>query len=486
MNRRTTAYRIEGSVAMSHFDEDTNPISAGGEEDSSHFTTRPYTRRSVLRAGGAFGLAIAGGGLLARSGSGAIFAEEATSGSSAIQPGLGKQIANLLGVTPADTKLVANKTWKLGAALPLTGQGASYGITQGRGVHLALEHIALAGGPKINYMEMDHKSGDAATGARIGRVFGAAGVGAQITSFIAILGAEVPSIGQYKMLSFDGGGGVGAFLGKPYFWGTRAQPPQQIFGGEFAWLAKAHPAMKRVLFVYPDEGAATTADYFANINPAVKQSGQQIVASVKYPYGATDFSAAIRAIQAAPQFDVIKLVGYGTDSGYFMKQYAAAGLKTQVLGSELTSDAVTIAGQAYEGLWVAFDYFDYNHPPNPLSKIFVAAYKKKYGAMKPDNYFTANYYESTLGLWELMRRVARKGGDINSGQALQNELLANPTIKSVYGGSSSTLGSMTFNTKTHGLRSRPCGVFKINGGKPVLMATFDISPPPNYKLKIIS
>ena len=462
---------------MSDHDHDVSESSEGPEERQDL-----YTRRRLLRTGGTIGLGVAGAGLLGASGS----AAAATASASSIKPGLGKQLADLLGVTDHDAKLVANKTWKLGGCLPLTGQGASYGITQGRGVQLAIEHIALAGGPKIDYLQYDNLSGSAAAGAQIGRELGAQNVGAQMTSFIAVLGAEVPSISQYKIMTFDGGGGVGAFPGKPYYWGSRAQPPQQIFNGEFAWLAKAHPKMKRVLFVFNDEGAATTQSYLSSIKPALAKAGQTMVGQVLFPYGATDFSSTVTAIQAAPQFDVIKLVAYGTDSGYFMKQYAAAGLKTQVLGSELTKDALGIAGAAYEGLWIAFDYFDYNSPPNPLSKIFVNSFKSKWGALEPDNYFTANYYESTLGLWELMRRVARKGGDINSGTALQSALLANPTLASVYGGTSHTVGSMTFNKKTHGLISRPCGVFVVKSGNPKLLATFNLSPPPSYQLKIVA
>jgi branched-chain amino acid transport system substrate-binding protein len=448
-------------------------------EDDGHVSIeRHLSRRGLLKAGGALGVTVLGGGLLSACGSsGSSGASNATSSGGSgkgIRPGLGREVADALGVTDQDAKLAAGKTWKLGVCLPLTGQGAAYGLTQGSGVKLAAKHIALAGGPQIDYVEKDNKSGDATAGALIGRQLGASKVGAQITSFVGVLGAEVPSIGAYKIMSLDPGGSVGAYTGKPYFWGSRAQPPQDIFAGEFAYLAKAHPEMKRVFLCFPDEGDATTKSYMEAFNAAIKAGGQQIVGTAKSAYGATDYSAAIRKLKAAGQIDVVKLVAYGTDSGYFMKQYAAAGLKTQVLGSELTSDAQKIAGSAYDGMWFASDYFDASSAKNPLAKIFVREYEKRYGKLNPENYYSANYYESTLALWELARRVLAKGGDLNDGTALQNELVANPTVKSVYGGTTSEVGTMTFNTTSHGLKDRACGIFKIQGTTVTPMASFDI------------
>ena len=54
-----------------------------------------------------------------------------------------------------------------GAVLALTGTGSYYGKTMSRGLDLAAKHIEAAGGPKINLIYLDHKSGDA--GGRQGR-----------------------------------------------------------------------------------------------------------------------------------------------------------------------------------------------------------------------------------------------------------------------------------------------------------------------------
>jgi hypothetical protein len=121
------------------------------------------------------------------------------------------------------------------------------------------------------------------------------------------------------------------------------------------------------------------------------------------------------------------------------------------------------------------DIFDFQNPPNPLSKFFVESYQKKFGE-RPTMFYSPNYYETTLAFWDLTRRVAKAGGDINKGSDLQDQLMANPTFASVYGGDASTVGTFVLDKKTHSLAHRPLGLFKAKGATIGFspMATFDI------------
>ncbi|MEA2418696.1 MAG: hypothetical protein QOE60_902, partial [Thermoleophilaceae bacterium] len=76
----------------------------------------------------------------------------------------------------------------------------------------------------------------------------------------------------------------------------------------------------------------------------------------------------------------------------------------------------------------------------------------------------------------LARRVMRKGGDPNSGEALQAALTSEPTLPSVYGGSSTELGAMSWDTQTHQLDARPMSMLKITDpdGPPEIAATYGI------------
>jgi ABC-type branched-subunit amino acid transport system substrate-binding protein len=95
----------------------------------------------------------------------------------------------------------------------------------------------------------------------------------------------------------------------------------------------------------------------------------------------------------------------------------------------------------------------------------VDAYRAKYN--KDPEYYGSNYYEQVFVFWELVKRVIASGGDPSDPKALQDALMADPKFKSVYGGSATAVGEVTFDTTDHSI-SKPMGVFTVKDGKPVL------------------
>ena len=123
-----------------------------------------------------------------------------------------------------------------GAVLALTGTGSFYGKTMSRGLDLAAKHIEAAGGPKINLIYLDHKSGDAAAGKAAITELGSKNVPAKFASYADDLGVMLDGTAQYKIFTLDGGGGTSIFAqGKPYFWGTRAITPNDPLPGLFQY-----------------------------------------------------------------------------------------------------------------------------------------------------------------------------------------------------------------------------------------------------------
>jgi branched-chain amino acid transport system substrate-binding protein len=212
----------------------------------------------------------------------------------------------------------------------------------------------------------------------------------------------------------------------------------------------------------------------AKLSKILASHGMSLAAFELAPVGATDFASIISKLKAANP-DVIQLAIWGPDPGYFAKQAKAAGLKAQIIGCEYTPTAVKVAGAAYDDYWFGMDVFPFQDPPNPLSKFFVESYQKKYGE-PPSMFYSPNYYETTLAFWDLTRRVAKAGGDINKGPDLEAQLRANPTFVSVYGGDSSTLGTLVLDLKTHSVAHRPMGLFKAKGAELGFtpLATFDV------------
>jgi ABC-type branched-subunit amino acid transport system substrate-binding protein len=433
------------------------------------------TRRRLLKGAGAFALATAAAPIISACGGSSNSNTVAAVAKNGQVIGGVKvaELRNLLGITDADVKALKGKDLKLGLVTALTGSGAEYGRSQGNGFKLAVAHFQQATGLNVKTSILDHKSGDPQAGAQAIRQLGGEGYGAAMSSYAGDIGAMVPGLKQYKIMAFDPGGGTSiGFEGRPYFWGFRANTPDDTFPGLFQFAQQTMPQSKRVMLVGWDLGSALVSKEVADLKAATAQHGMQYVGVQLVKIGATDVSAVLSKIKTANP-DIISMATYGTDPGYFMKQYAQAGIKAQVIGSEFTYDAQKIAGPAYDKYWFSSDYFDFQNPPNPLSNVFMKGYQAMVGT-KANLFYEPNYYEGTLALLDLCRRVASKGGDINDGSALQDACIANPTFKSVYAGDAHTAGEIQLDPKTHTPVRRQMGVFAVQNGTPTPLSFFDV------------
>jgi branched-chain amino acid transport system substrate-binding protein len=367
------------------------------------------------------------------------------------------EFRKLLGISDAEAAKLKGKTFKIGSILPLSGPGANFAVDEGNGTKLAIDEMQRYLGLKVDYKSLDNKTGDPQAGAATARELGIDGYGAVVNSYGGAFGSTLPALAQYKMLSFDPGGGTqNTFQGKPYFWGFRGTTPDT--GYPFLQYFKQEiPTAKRFAIVVYDAGAAYADPVIANAKKQAALAGLTFAGVVKAPIGATDYATVLSKLKGLNP-DIVSIGLYGTDPGYFMKQYATSGLTAQVVGGELTPTGSKIAGAGYKNYWFAADFFDVNHPANPLSKHFLTEYKRLFGEV-PATFYQPNYYEGTIAFLQLAVRVLDKGGDINSGEQLQQALLANPTFKSVYGGDDKTVGTLTLNTTTHDPTTRPIGLF---------------------------
>jgi branched-chain amino acid transport system substrate-binding protein len=382
----------------------------------------------------------------------------------------GEQIRDVLGLSESDN-LGTDLDFKLGIVLALTGPGSYYGRIQGNGAKLAVAQIKEAGGPNIELIFKDHKSADAQAGARAARELGIARVPAALTSYVGVIGSMFPGLEQYKILALDGGGGTSDFgQSKPYFWGMRAIEPDDDFVGALKYWGATNPSIKRVSMVFIDQGPINEV-VTGNFQKALEETGHELASTEVTPIGATNYSASISRLKATDP-DAVFLFLIGVDPGYFMKQYANAGLEKPVIVAEYVSDAAQVAGPVYDDIMFATDWFDANKPASDWSKLLVDSYIKEFG-LKPEIY-AANYYEDTFAIWDLIRRVLAKGGNVNSGEELQKALMETPEFKSVYGGSGAEIGTIEIDTTTHSPTKRPLGVYRANNGDPVPVAYFDL------------
>ncbi len=447
------------------------------------FTAR--TRRELLKVMGLTGAGLMlGGPLLAACGSSAsksaaTAAPGGTPGGTATGGGSSSGAgAKLIDILKIDKSVAGGgKTWQMGAVLALTGPGSYYGKTMTNGINLAVKHIKAAGGPDIQVTTLDHKSGDAQAGVDAMRQLVAKKVPAKLASYVDDLGAMLPATEQAKMFTLDGGGGTSIFgQGKPYFYGTRAITPNDALPGALKYLKKAMPGKTKLGYIVWDLGEPVNGEIKADLLAKATAQGFEFNGLYEvYPVGASDYSTLIPKIKANLP-DILIAYGSGQDPGHFSSQwYTSGGTLCPFIGFELTPDGVNAAKGAYDkyGFTFAADYFDENVGVNPLAKLFISEFQAEY-KLFPD-FYAANFYENTLAMWDMIRRVLKKGGDINSGEQLDAAFQADLSAASVYGGDATTVGQYKIDPKTHSVIRRPMGIFEQKDGKVKALAYYDIN-----------
>jgi branched-chain amino acid transport system substrate-binding protein len=379
------------------------------------------------------------------------------------------KMQRLLGIDPRYSG--KGQTFDVGVLTALTGSGAIYGSHGTDIFKLVARDIETLGGPTLNMIYKDNKSGDPQAGVQAMRELGAAKVPMMLSTYSADLGAALPGINEYKIFSVDGTGGTSQYaMGKPYFWGAIAITPDDAFPGALKYVAAKMPQVKTYAVVGWDLGPLS--DIVAKDLQKDVGTSMKLVADERTKVGTTDYSASIQKVKAANP-DIIFLPVYAEDVGYFMKQYATSGINKPVLAFAHSQAAATIAGPAYEGLYFAFDYFDAAHPGNPYGDYFVDSFKGVEGGLLPE-FYVANIYEDTFVLWECIRRVLKSGGNARDGVQLDAALRANPVFPSVYGGDNEKPGVLAFDLTTHSVKKRPMRVLQFKGGKIVTLAYFNI------------
>jgi branched-chain amino acid transport system substrate-binding protein len=425
------------------------------EYDGSRLARRHVSRRDVLKALGAGAAALSAGPLLGAAG-----------------PSSVAQIAKYIG--PIDPKYAGKgMTFDVGTLFAMTGPGAYYGRITLNAVQLAAQHIEALGGPKFNFVVKDIKSGDPQAGVQAVRELGFAKIPMLLSGYVADLGAALPGIEQYKIFSIDGGGGTSLFaMSKPYFWGARAITPDDTYPGVTRYLHEKLPNVKRIAFTGWDLGPLNQI-FIDDLKKSLDAIGVAMVPGIEsVKIGATDYSASIQKIKSSNP-DMVFLSVYGNDVGNFMKQYATSGVGKPVLTFEYTPPSAELAGPAYEGLYIAFDYFDVDHPTNGWGKIFVDEWKAANGPGDPV-FYAPNYYEDTFLLWEVIRRVLKAGGDPKDSADLEKAFLTKPSFPSLYGGDAEHAGALAFNLKTHSVERRPMTLSVYRNKKVLPLAYFDI------------
>ena len=431
------------------------------------------SRRDLLRYLAMGSAAVAAGPVIAACGG----SSGGKSSSSSVAAG---NVADITKFVPVDTAHSGKgMTLDMGVVLAFSGPGAFFGRVMSQGVKVASKHIVELGGPTINPIFKDHKSGDPQAGVTAVKELGFSHVPMMLASYVDDLGAMLPGQAQYKIFTMDGGGGTSTFgQGKPYFWGMRAITPNDAVPGTVKYVTDKLTNVKKVQLIGWDLGPLDDP-IVKYVNGVVTGAGLQIAGPfIRTKVGATDYSAAIQNAKSNKP-DLILLSIYGNDPGYFMKQYVTSGLSAPVVIFEFTADAAKVAGSSYDGVYFAYDYFNAKKPDNGWSSIFINDYKKAYGT-DPD-FYAANYYEDTFAMWTVIQRALAKGANVKDGTQLDAAMREDLSFKSVYGGDANTAGELVLNPASHSVQKRPMSISQYKGGNVTPLAYFNLNAA-DYRL----
>lgn len=272
------------------------------------------------------------------------------------------------------------ETLKVGVATAQTGGLATYDAPVIEGVHIAVDEINEAGGiggnMPIELLEKDVRSDAAQTAIAVQELVDE-GVSVLVLPCDAdpslaamgiVSGAMIPAIstcassptlpmvgGEYMFANFPG------------------DNVQATVSAEWAW----EQGMKTGYILYsPDTQYTTLPLYFAEVFDAL---GGEMLGQDTYSIGQQDFSAIVTRIASLdPQPDVIMTSAYEPDFPSFLNALRAAGVTSQVIGSDGIDSPTTFSlGAPAEGL--VFTTAGYASEGSPLA-AFNAKYEEVTGA----------------------------------------------------------------------------------------------------------
>lgn len=359
-----------------------------------------------------------------------------------------------------------DKTIPIGTVLAMTGSGAYYGKVMSRSEKLAIDQINDSGelkGYKLALHIEDHKSGDArAANSAMRKLVSIDKTPVVLSSYGGITLAIQPLAAQQDVLLFNGGGTASNLIDKKNLYNTR-MVASQLAPLAVKWAVEKLGAKKIATVYYTDSSGVETNEA---VKKACKELGCEIIDEEPYKLGSTDFSVPLSRVKAAAP-DAIILGSWGADVGHIVKQAKERDISAKIVGLELLSNELKIAGNTMDGYTAVFDSFDAD-ADNPSTQSFVKAFKAAYGEV-PD-YYDANYYEIVKDvLAPLIQKTIAAGEDPTKIGALNSQMekliAQNYQFDSVYGGK--------LQLHKDGSVTKPVGVFQVSNGQAVPIAHID-------------
>jgi branched-chain amino acid transport system substrate-binding protein len=302
-------------------------------------------------------------------------------------------------------------TIKIGIFEPITGANAAGGQLEVQGVQLANELYPTVLGKKIELVTADNGSDktQAATAAarlvekdKVVAIIGSWGSSLSMAAGDIVKNAQVPTVGASCTNPL-------VTQGNPYYFRVCFIDPFQ--GTVMANYAFKNLKAKKAAIIQEvsNDYAVGLAKFFTDSFKKLTKNPNCIVAVANYNTGDQDFSAQLTNIKAKNP-DIIFAPGNFTESALLISQARKLGIKCPITGGDTyeTNEFLTIGGKDVEGT-VFSTFFDSEKPITKESKVFLAAYYKKYPNQKLDS-VTALAYDAYLVILDAIKRAKSTDG----------------------------------------------------------------------------
>jgi branched-chain amino acid transport system substrate-binding protein len=340
----------------------------------------------------------------------------------------------------------ASKTLRVALIGPQSGQLASLGDWDYKGVTLAAKEINAkggAGGLKIQITRMDDQ-GDPTTGGNLARkavsegfnvVFGSSSSTISLAMLPILTAAKIPQItsGQADALTQQGSSFI--FLDSP---------TSTTYDATLASYVTGKMGKKRIAMI-TNNGAYGKGEHDAFL-AQLQKAGLKPVADKTVTPDQKEMSGPLSQIRSAHP-DALFIGAEEVESGLIAKQARSLGIDATIIeGAPAgTPQYLATAGkQAAEGTIVSSPYL--SNDLNSATTAFAAAYKKAYGE-------TAELHGAKA--YDGMQIVARAVGTLNG--KVTNEAIAQAMHRISYDG---LLGHFQYNDKGVALFKTRIGVIK--------------------------
>ena len=295
------------------------------------------------------------------------------------------------------------KVIKFGAVLPLTGEGAVYGLPVSKGIELAMEELkAQPDYPfPLELVEVDSESDPAKAKQLLEQVFdeGAFAAVGGVTTPEALAMVEVADKYNRVLISPSASSPELTGISKNFY---RVFPSDAREGATMGNFATQKLKIEKVVILAKEHEYARGVQQV--FREQFEQFGGQVLDLIEFPSVPSDLSGLVERVMTLEP-DAVYLAAYAPDLAKMIAGLRDLGYKGTIFTTSAFAapEIIEQVGKPAEGVFLTQAAFD-TASDAPVVKDFVERYREKYG-INPDLY-AAHGYDTIMVLAEALTHGA--------------------------------------------------------------------------------